>query len=70
MYSNELRASSYIVNVCIKKKEHMRYLVKMHANKHKKIPIMHARDIAVLISFKNIIKSNTIVEENKLILLE
>ncbi|MCL4229582.1 elongation factor G [Candidatus Dependentiae bacterium] len=70
VYSGELQAGSYVINVRTEKKERVSRLVKMHANKREEIPVVHAGDIAAIVGFKDAITGDTIAEEGKLILLE
>lgn len=70
VYSGQLQAGSYVINVRTEKKERVSRLVKMHANKREEVPTVHAGDIAAIVGFRDAITGDTIAEEGKLILLE
>jgi len=70
VYSGQLQAGSYVINVRTEKKERVSRLVKMHANKREEVPTVHAGDIAAIVGFRDAITGDTVAEEGKLILLE
>lgn len=70
MYSGRLDAGSYVTNMRTGKKERISRLMQMHANKQNPIDLVEAGDIAAGVGFKDIKTGDTLVAEDKPIVLE
>ncbi len=70
VYSGELKAGSYVINVRTKTKERVSRLIKMHANKREEIDSVKAGDIAAVVGLKDVLTGDSLCEEGKLIALE
>ncbi len=70
VYSGQLSSGSYVINMRNGKKERISRLVQMHANKQNPIDIVEAGDICAAIGFKDIKTGDTLVQEDKPIILE
>ncbi len=70
VYSGMLDGGSYIYNMRTGKKERISRLMQMHANKQNPIEKVYAGDIAVGVGFKDIKTGDTLVMEDKKIVLE
>ncbi len=70
VYSGFLDAGSYVLNMRTGKKERISRLMQMHANKQNPIDKVEAGDIAAGVGFKDIKTGDTLVFEDKPIILE
>jgi len=70
VYSGVLEAGSYVHNMRTGKKERISRLLQMHSNKQNPISKVEAGDIAAAVGFKDIKTGDTLVVENKKIILE
>lgn len=70
VYSGKLDGGSYITNMRTGKKERISRLMKMHANKQNPIEVVEAGDICAAVGFKDIKTGDTLVQEDKPIILE
>ncbi len=70
VYSGRLNAGSYVYNMRTRKKERISRLLQMHANKQNAIGVVEAGDICAGVGFKDIKTGDTLVVENKPIILE
>jgi len=70
VYSGEMKAGSYIMNVRTGKKERISRLFQMHSNKQNPMEKIGCGDIGAGVGFKDIRTGDTLCEENHPILLE
>ena len=70
IYSGQLKAGSYVLNMRTGKKERISRLMQMHANKQNPIDDVVAGDIAAAVGFKDIKTGDTLVDEDHPIVLE
>ena len=70
VYSGTLDAGSYVHNMRTGKKERISRLMQMHSNKQNPINTVHAGDIAAAVGFKDIKTGDSLVNEDKKIILE
>ncbi|SFB85423.1 elongation factor G [Flexibacter flexilis DSM 6793] len=70
VYSGKLDAGSYVLNMRTGKKERISRLMQMHANKQNPIDVVEAGDIAAGVGFKDIKTGDTLVTEDRPIVLE
>ncbi len=70
VYSGQLASGSYVINMRNGKKERISRLVQMHANKQNPIDLVEAGDICAGVGFKDIKTGDTLVQEDKPIVLE
>jgi elongation factor G len=69
-YSGRLESGSYVLNMRTGKKERISRLMQMHANKQNPIDFVEAGDICAGVGFKDIKTGDTLVVENRPIVLE
>lgn len=70
VYSGVLEGGSYVHNMRTDKKERISRIMQMHANKQEPIERVTAGDIAACVGFKDIKTGDTLVQEDKPIILE
>ena len=70
VYSGEMTAGSYVINVRTGKKERISRLFQMHSNKQNSVEKIGCGDIGAGVGFKEMRTGDTLCEENKLVLLE
>ncbi|MDA3780940.1 MAG: elongation factor G [Bacteroidales bacterium] len=70
VYSGELKAGSYVLNMRTGKRERISRLYQMHANKQNPKDIIGAGDICAAVGFKNIRTGDTLCDEKSPIVLE
>ena len=70
VYSGEMKAGSYIMNVRTGKKERISRLFQMHSNKQNPMEKIGCGDIGAGVGFKDIRTGDTLCDENNPILLE
>ncbi|MEA3317900.1 MAG: elongation factor G [Bacteroidota bacterium] len=70
VYSGELKAGSYVLNVRTGKRERISRLYQMHANKQNPKDVIGAGDICAAVGFKNIRTGDSLCDEKHPITLE
>jgi elongation factor G len=70
VYAGKLEKGSYIYNVSKQKKERVARLLRMHANKREEVDVVYAGDIIALVGFKDTSTGDSVVDENRPIILE
>ncbi len=70
VYSGEIKAGSYVLNVRTGKRERISRLYQMHANKQNPKDVIGAGDICAAVGFKNIRTGDTLCDEKHPIVLE
>jgi len=70
VYSGNLNSGSYVYNMRTRKKERISRLIQMHSNKQNPIKNVLAGDICACVGFKDIKTGDTLVDEEKKIILE
>ena len=70
VYSGEMNAGTYIINVRTRKKERISRLFQMHSNKQNPVEKIGCGDIGAGVGFKEMRTGDTLCVENKLVLLE
>ncbi len=70
VYSGQIKAGSYVMNMRTGKKERISRLYQMHANKQNPKEVIGAGDICAAVGFKDLRTGDTLVDEKHPILLE
>merc|ERR1712078_587492 len=70
VYSGNLNSGSYVYNMRTRKKERISRLIQMHSNKQNPIKNVLAGDICACVGFKDIKTGDTLVDEERKIILE
>lgn len=70
VYSGQIKAGSYVMNMRTGKKERISRLYQMHANKQNPKDVIGAGDICAAVGFKDLRTGDTLVDEKHPILLE
>ena len=70
VYSGEIKAGSYVLNVRTGKRERISRLYQMHANKQNPIDVIGAGDICAAVGFKNLRTGDSLCDEKHPIALE
>lgn len=70
IYSGQLEAGSYVMNVGKGNRERISRLLKMHANKREEIKTAFAGDIVAVVGVKDVTTGDTLADEKYPILLE
>lgn len=70
VYSGQLKAGSYVLNVSTGKKERISRIMQMHANKQEPLDVIEAGDIGAAVGFKKIHTGDTLTDEKHPIILE
>ncbi|MCQ9204868.1 MAG: elongation factor G [Omnitrophica bacterium] len=70
VYSGQLNAGSYVLNVTKDKKERVGRILQMHANQRENRPVIYAGDIAAAIGLDRTVTGDTISDLDNPILLE
>ena len=70
VYSGQIKAGSYVMNMRTGKKERISRLYQMHANKQNPKDVIEAGDICAAVGFKDLRTGDTFCDEKHPILLE
>jgi len=70
VYSGEMNAGSYVLNVRTGKKERISRLFQMHSNKQNPMEKIGCGDIGAFVGYKDVRTGDTLCEENKPVVLE
>ena len=70
VYSGTCKSGSYVLNATKNKKERVRRILQMHANKREELDIVYSGDIAAAVGFKSTTTGDTICDEQHPVILE
>ncbi|MDR0796756.1 MAG: elongation factor G, partial [Tannerella sp.] len=70
VYSGEMNAGTYVLNVRTGKKERVSRLFQMHSNKQNPMAKIGCGDIGAFVGFKDVRTGDTLCDENKPVVLE